>query len=209
MTDVSGKNPYRPGVGMRPQYLAGRAAPLRRLATILINCKAGPAFGRQNQRAKSRLPDERSEPAQARPFQLCDRRHHLCFGRLALLSPIKRTILAVQGRSETLIDTGLDYRPGDPVRVRVVRREQRISVTDDGAAIAKAGRPHAWREAAEVVGELGVNVSRRGVVSLPVVPVGPCEEKTVRRIGEASLCLYQAMLEREECASGGGVERAL
>jgi hypothetical protein len=34
-----------------------------------------------------------------------------------------------------LIDTGLEYRPGDPVRVRVVRREHRISVTDDGAAI--------------------------------------------------------------------------
>jgi hypothetical protein len=43
--------------------------------------------------------------------------------------------LNVQGRSEMLIDTGLEYRPGDPVRVRVVRREHRISVTDDGAAI--------------------------------------------------------------------------
>jgi hypothetical protein len=104
----------------------------------------------------------------------------------------------MQGRSETLIDTGLEYRPGDPVRVRVVRREHRISVTDDGAAIAKAGRPQASRQAADLIGELGVNVSRRGVVSLPVVPVGPSEEKTVRRIGEASLCLYQAILEREE-----------
>jgi len=103
-----------------------------------------------------------------------------------------------QGRSETSIDTGLEYRPGDPVRVRIVRREHRISVTDDGAAIAKAGRPHARREAANLVAELGVNVSRGGVVSLPVVPVGPCEEKTVRRIGEASLCLYQAILERDE-----------
>jgi hypothetical protein len=97
-----------------------------------------------------------------------------------------------------LIDTGLEYRPGDPVRVRVVRREHRISVTDDGAAIARAGRPRVWREAADLVGELGVNVSRRGVVSLPVVLVGPCEEKTVRRIGEASLYLYQAILAREE-----------
>jgi hypothetical protein len=97
-----------------------------------------------------------------------------------------------------LIDTGLEYRPGDPVRVRVVRREQRVSVTDDGAAIAKAGRPHAWREAADLVGKLDVNVSRCGVISLPVVPVGSGEEKTVRRIGEASLCLYEAILEREE-----------
>lgn len=105
--------------------------------------------------------------------------------------------LPVQGRSETLIETGLEYRPGEPVRVRVVRREHRISVTDDGAAIAKAGRSHAWREAADPVA-LGVNVSRHGVVSLPVVPVGPSEQMTVRRIGEASLRLYQAILEREE-----------
>lgn len=105
---------------------------------------------------------------------------------------------SVPVRSETLIDTGLEYRPGDPVRVRVLRREHRISVSDDGAAIAKAGRPQAWREAAGWVGELGVNISRRGVISLPVVPVGPCEKKTVRRIGEASMYLYQAILEREE-----------
>lgn len=130
----------------------------------------------------------------------------MCFGRLALLSPITNSPstfcpaynLTVWGRSEMLIDTGLQYRPGDPVRVRVVRREQRISVSDDGVAITKAGRPYAWREAADLVGELGVNVSRCGVVSLPVVPVGPCEQKTVRRIGEASLCLYQEILEREE-----------
>lgn len=35
MTDVSGKNPYRPGVGVRPLYLAGREAPLRRFAAML------------------------------------------------------------------------------------------------------------------------------------------------------------------------------
>jgi hypothetical protein len=96
------------------------------------------------------------------------------------------------------MDTGLEYRPGDPVRVRVLRREHRVSVTDDGAAIAKAGRPPAWREAARQVGALGVNISRSGAVSLPVVPVGPCEKKTVRRIGEASLHLYQAILAQEE-----------
>ena len=35
MTQVSGKNPYRPGVGVRPLYLAGRDAPLRRFAAML------------------------------------------------------------------------------------------------------------------------------------------------------------------------------
>jgi hypothetical protein len=97
-----------------------------------------------------------------------------------------------------LIDTGFEYRPGDPVRVRVIRREHRISVTDDGAAVTKAGLPQAWPTATDVAERLGVNVSRHGVVSLPVVPVGPCEKTTVQRIGEASLCLYQAILERAE-----------
>ena len=35
MTEVSGKNPYRPGVGVRPLYLAGRDAPLRRFDAML------------------------------------------------------------------------------------------------------------------------------------------------------------------------------
>src|SRR5271167_814928 len=35
MSQASGKNPYRPGVGVRPLYLAGREAPLRRFAAML------------------------------------------------------------------------------------------------------------------------------------------------------------------------------
>lgn len=35
MTDTSSKNPYRPGVGVRPLYLAGRDAPLRRFDAML------------------------------------------------------------------------------------------------------------------------------------------------------------------------------
>ncbi len=35
MTDTPGKNPYRPGVGVRPLYLAGREAPLRRFDAML------------------------------------------------------------------------------------------------------------------------------------------------------------------------------
>lgn len=100
---------------------------------------------------------------------------------------------------ETVIDTGLAYRPGDPVRVRVLSRGRRISVTDGGAAADRAGLRSGWRVAAErVARELDVNVSRHGVISLPVVRVGPCEEKIVRRIGEASLGLYQELLELEE-----------
>jgi AAA ATPase domain len=35
MTEALGKNPYRPGVGVRPLYLAGREAPLRRFNAML------------------------------------------------------------------------------------------------------------------------------------------------------------------------------
>jgi len=35
MTDKPSKNPYRPGVGLRPLYLAGREAPLRRFDAML------------------------------------------------------------------------------------------------------------------------------------------------------------------------------
>lgn len=35
MTEALGKNPYRPGVGVRPLYLAGRDAPLRRFDAML------------------------------------------------------------------------------------------------------------------------------------------------------------------------------
>ena len=42
-----------------------------------------------------------------------------------------------------------------------------------------------------------MNVGRHGIISLPVVPVGPCEEEIVRRIGAASLALYQELLELE------------
>ncbi len=101
-------------------------------------------------------------------------------------------------RTETVIDAGLEYRPGDPVRLRVVRREQRTSVTDDGAAISKAGRPPRWREAAHrLERELDVNFSHRGVVSLPVVAAGPGVEAIVARIAAASLAFYQELLELE------------
>jgi hypothetical protein len=99
-------------------------------------------------------------------------------------------------RTETVIDAGLEYRPGDPVRVRVVRRERRTSVTDDGAAISKARRPPRWRETAHrLERELDVNFSHRGLVSLPVVAAGPGVEAIVARIAAASLAFYQELLE--------------
>lgn len=99
-------------------------------------------------------------------------------------------------RTERFVDAGLMYGPRDPVRVRIIHRDGRISVTDDGAAIARAGRPPGWRAAAHRVSEqLVVNIRRDGVISLPVVRVGPGEERIVERIAEASLSLYQDILD--------------
>ena len=99
-------------------------------------------------------------------------------------------------RSEDLVATGLEYAPGDRVRVRVVHREHRTTVSDGGAALERAGRVPGWREAAgRLANELVVNVSRQGVVFLPVVRVGPPEAEVIRRISTASLALYQELLD--------------
>ena len=99
-------------------------------------------------------------------------------------------------RSAALIDSGLAYRPGEPVRLRVARREQRLTVSDGGAALALAGSPAGWRAvAARLARELDVNVSRSGRVSLPVVAVGPPLGVVQERIAAASLMFFDDLLE--------------
>lgn len=99
-------------------------------------------------------------------------------------------------RIDELLDTGLEFRPGDPVHVRVVHRDRRTHVTDDGAAISRAGSPARWQEVAHRLGrELDVNISRHGVISLPVVRAGPPEPEVARRIAAASRAFYQELLE--------------
>jgi hypothetical protein len=99
-------------------------------------------------------------------------------------------------RDESMMQTGMEYRPGDPVRVWVRRRDRRVTVSDHGAALQRAGSAVAWRRAcAPVHAELDVNITRAGVVWLPVVDVGPGEPEVVRRIARASLIFYQELLE--------------
>jgi hypothetical protein len=99
---------------------------------------------------------------------------------------------------ETPVDTGMEYRPGDPVRVWVRHREQRVTVSDRGSALQRAGALTGWRRAcARVHAELDVNITRTGVVWLPVVPAGPREPEVVSRIGRASLIFFEELLELE------------
>ena len=94
--------------------------------------------------------------------------------------------------------TELEYRPGRPVHVHVVRRPRRVTVSDDGEALELAGVAGRWRAVAErLERELNVNVSGSGAVWLPVVRVGPSERAIVERIADASLAFYQDLLELE------------
>lgn len=103
------------------------------------------------------------------------------------------------GRAELLVNTGLEYRPGDPVGVWVLHRDGRVSVSDHGGALQRAGTPPGWERArAPVHAELEVNITRGGVVWLPVVAVGPGEEAVARRIARASLIFFQELLELDE-----------
>ncbi len=97
---------------------------------------------------------------------------------------------------ESVVNTAMEYRPGDPVRVWVRHRERRVAVSDHGAALRRAGAAAGWHRAcARVHVELDVNITRAGVVWLPVVPVGPGEPEVVRRIARASLIFFQELVE--------------
>jgi hypothetical protein len=95
------------------------------------------------------------------------------------------------------VDTGLEYGFGEPVRLRVDFHRFPY-VRDDGRAVALAGHPAGWRAVAErFARERVVNLSRGGVLSLPVVPAGPGFDVIVERIATTSLDLYQELLELE------------
>ncbi|MGH3050554.1 MAG: hypothetical protein ACRDLK_10375 [Gaiellaceae bacterium] len=103
-------------------------------------------------------------------------------------------------RTEELVDTGLEYLPGEPVVIRVVRRERRTNLSDDGRAVELAGRPSGWRDAVErlVERDYALNLSRHGDVFVPVVAAGPGLEPLVRRVAEASRAVHQQLLDLDE-----------
>jgi hypothetical protein len=99
-------------------------------------------------------------------------------------------------RIDQAIDSGLEYVPGDPVLVHVVQRGRRYLVTDDGAAIARAGRPDRWRDAAQqAVDEDFLNLSRSGTVFVPAVDGGCAIDSLVERVAAASLAVFQDVLD--------------
>lgn len=97
------------------------------------------------------------------------------------------------------LETGLDYRPGEPVLVSVRKRGRRWDFGDDGRAVQLAGEPGGWLETAErVVAEEGMNVSRAGVVFVPAVE-GSCRDLAALalRLGDSSHAVFAELLELE------------
>jgi hypothetical protein len=103
-------------------------------------------------------------------------------------------------RGETVLDSGVAYGEGDPVLVWVRKRAHRYSLDDDGVAVARAGRPPGWHELARRIAEeeYWLNVNRRGVVCVSAVEGGVDLAWLSLRIADASVAVYQALLELDE-----------
>ena len=93
------------------------------------------------------------------------------------------------------IETGRRYGSSEPVAIRVVRRGMKATIDDDGAAVRLAERPAGWFERAErIVAAAGVNVNRRGVVSVPAVGQARTD-RLVALVAATSLEVYDALLD--------------
>jgi hypothetical protein len=101
-------------------------------------------------------------------------------------------------------DMGHDYLPGTPVRVRVRLRGPNVDVDDLGGAVAVAGMPPGWLEAARrAVAELDWNMRRSGVVVMQA-PRGRALEWIISRTAQASVAVCDAIL---QLGDEGGTKR--
>jgi hypothetical protein len=91
----------------------------------------------------------------------------------------------------------LTYDGAEPVLIRVRKRGRRVDISDDGAAVRRAGVGD-WRETAERTVELeGFNVNRAGVVFVPVVE-GRDIADLAERLAATSLAVYGELLALED-----------
>jgi hypothetical protein len=100
-------------------------------------------------------------------------------------------------RGAIRLPTSLAYREGDPVVIEIRKRGHRYDLSDEGAAVQKAG-VRGWLPVAEaLVAEEGFNVNRRGVVFVPAVE-GRDLAALAARLAETSLAVFQELLEESE-----------
>ncbi|MET0687140.1 MAG: hypothetical protein ABW060_17600 [Solirubrobacteraceae bacterium] len=111
---------------------------------------------------------------------------------------VTREVPGTGRRTGLVRHTELAYAPSRPVRVAVRSRGGRVEIDDVGGAVAMAGRPRGWREAAErAVAALGWNVTRDGVVFVQAAADRDVDD-LVRRTAEASLAVRDAILALED-----------
>lgn len=96
---------------------------------------------------------------------------------------------------ERIVEKGLRYGPGEPVRIRIRRRGRRYDLDDVGDAVRLAGKAPGWLEAAERAVE-PMNVSRKGVVFVPAF-AGTDVEALTKRVAESARAVYDALVELE------------
>lgn len=109
--------------------------------------------------------------------------------------------LAGRETAETLVESGLEYSPGEPIRVRVRKRGHRYDLDDEGRALEFVGRPRGWLEVAdEVVAETGLNVNRAGLVFVSAVEGRDLAALTVK-VAEASRGVYAELLEHRDAVT--------
>jgi hypothetical protein len=95
-------------------------------------------------------------------------------------------------RGEVVVDSGLAYADGEPLEILVRKRLSRYTISDRGRAIAKAGKPPGWREAAELAVE-PMNIDRQGVVFVPTV-AGRHLRRFVERLADSSRAVHEAVI---------------
>ena len=117
---------------------------------------------------------------------------------------IATDVLSLRGveRGELWLETRRTYDGVIPVRVHVVKREQRYSFDDDGGAVTASGTgpPRRFADRIGLTPNREVNVSSRGVVSLPGFERSSDEWllELPELVAEGSVALYEALLELEE-----------
>jgi hypothetical protein len=114
-------------------------------------------------------------------------------------------------RGDLVLDSGSTYDGIAPVLTRVRKREGQFEFSDGGGAVAAAGvdgKQHVFCDSIRV-GEYSANVTRQGVVWLPGFSHSSEEWLTTlpELVAEASLALYQALLELDERPTVRGSRR--
>jgi hypothetical protein len=87
------------------------------------------------------------------------------------------------------------------VQVTARTREGWVHFSDNARGVDVAGRPAGWLPVAQrVVRDLDLNVNRRGVVfvSSPLSRPPAWRRSLERRVADASIAVYEALLELDE-----------